>query len=51
MSYLYVLYYYASVIAEVPECSAGRLSTQVGDYAVGNPETMYDPSKEFYSLF
>jgi len=50
MSYRYVLYSYASVIAEVPECSAGKLSTQVGDYAVRNPEMMYDLIEELYSL-
>jgi len=51
MSYRHVLYRYASVIAEVPECSASELSTQIGDYAIRNPEMMYDLIEEFYSLF
>ena len=51
MSYRHILYDYASVIAEVLECSAGELSTQIGDYAIRNPETMYDLIEEFYSLF
>jgi hypothetical protein len=50
MGYRHVLYDYASVITEVPECSASKLSAQVGDYAVGNPESMYDLIEEFHSL-
>ena len=42
MSYRHVLYSYASVIAEVPKCSASELSTQITDYVVRNPTTMYD---------
>ena len=51
MSYRHVLYDYASVITKVPECSADELSAQVGDYAVRNPESVYDLTEEFYSLF
>ena len=50
MGYRHVLYDYASVITEVPECSAGELSAQVGDYAIGNLESMYDLIEEFHSL-
>jgi hypothetical protein len=51
MSYRHILYDYASVITEFLECSADELSTQIGDYVVRNPETMYDLIEEFYSLF
>jgi len=50
MGYRHILYDYASVITEVPECSVGELSAQVDDYAVGNPESMYDLIEEFHSL-
>jgi len=50
MGYRHILYDYASVITEVLECSAGKLSAQVGDYAIGNPESMYDLIEEFHSL-
>ena len=50
MGYRHVFYDYACVITEVPECSADELSAQVGDYAIGNPESMYDLIEEFYSL-
>ena len=50
MGYRHVFYDYASVIIEVPECSAGELSAQVGDYAVGNAESMYNLIEEFHGL-
>ena len=50
MGYRHVLYDYASVIAEVLECSAGELSAQVSDYAVGNPKSMYDLIEKLHSL-
>ena len=50
MGYRHILYDYASVITEVPECSVDELSAQVDDYAVGNPESMYDLIEEFHSL-
>jgi len=51
MSFQHVLYDYASVITEVPECSASKLSTQIGDYAIRNSESVYDLIEEFYSFF
>ena len=50
MGYRHVLYDYACVITEVLECSAGELSAQAGDYAVGNLESMYDLIEEFHGL-
>ena len=50
MGYRHVFYNYASVITEVLECGAGELSAQIGDYTVGNPESVYDLIEEFYSL-
>jgi len=51
MSYRHVFYDYASVITEVLEYGASELSTQIGDYAVRNPESVYDLIEEFYSFF
>ena len=48
MGYRYILYDYASVITEVLECSAGELGAQVSDYAIGNPEPMYELIEEFH---
>ena len=50
MGFRHVFYDYASVIVEIPECSAGELSAQVGDYTVRNSESMYDLIEEFYSF-
>ena len=50
MSNWHVFYDYASVIAEVPERSASELSAQVGDYTVGDPESVYDLIKELHGL-
>jgi len=50
MSYRHVLYGYASVITEVPKYSAGELGTEVGDFAVRNPKSVYDLIEEFYNL-
>ena len=50
MSYRHVLYDYAPVIAEVPKCSVGELSAQVSDYAIGDPESVYDLIEELHGL-
>jgi len=50
VGYRHILYDYASIIAEVPECSAGELSAQISDYAIGNPESMYDLIEELHGL-
>ena len=50
MGHRHVFYDYASIITEVLECSVGELSALVGDYAIRNPESVYDLIEKFYSL-